>query len=351
MLCRHLCIALVFSQVCIQAIAQDAAKSDELRTFRNLVEDEAGDAALPSNAQDLQQLLERILVLRLRNSLQLSDEQLHALSLRVGTFKKRLTAMKFRRGSAREHLRDCLDEGLGEDQINQRLTTLLEQEKAIAKQLHKMILAAGESLTIAQTAELYLFIGDFDVFMSDLIERAQSMHRSGDDSAGLADLRDSKPGALERTLVRRLVELEAAGPTGQSARESDMAALFDGLLMTQLSRALQLTPEETVILFRRVGSYTDQLHEMKWQVGGARAALRSALDRGTPDAEIQEALGDLLLQEEAVADLIGLMVTEAQKDVSLEKSARLYLFVGDFEEYVRRLMNVVEDSRLAPSNP
>ena len=67
-------------------------------------------------------------------------------------------------------------------------------------------------------------------------------------------------------------------------------------------------------------------------------------------ADIERMLEELLLQEEAVAELIGLLVTEAQKDVSLAKSARLYLFVGDFEEYVGRLFERAERMRPA-ANP
>jgi len=344
-------MALLIALFCIPSFAQDDTAPNELQTFRDLVADEAGAAAVQADDEGLHQLLERILILRLRNTLELSDEQLHALSRRVGTFKERLTAKKYQRGIARDSLRDCLDEGLAEGHIHERLSTLLQQEKAIAKLLHGMISEAGKDLTIAQTAKLYLFVGDFEVFMSDLIERARYMNQRRENSAGIEDFRDSKPGSPEQALVRRLVELEAAGPTGRSTEDSDMVALFDGLLMAQLSRALELTAEETILLFRCVGSYKDQLHEMKWQVGGARAALRGALDRGTPDAEIEKALEDLLLQEEAVADLVGLMVTEAQKDVSLAQSARLYLFVGDFEDYVRRLLNGVNEMRSAPSNP
>ncbi len=56
-------------------------------------------------------------------------------------------------------------------------------------------------------------------------------------------------------------------------------------------------------------------------------------------------LQDLLLQEEAVAELVRLLVTESHKDVSLAKSARLYLFVGDFEDYVARLFQKVGEMR------
>lgn len=352
MVTRYLCIVLVLGQFCLETSAQDPPSSDsgELQTLRDLVADEAGDVGVSSGDQDLRQLLERILILRLRNSLELSDEQLHALSRRVGTFKERLTVMKFQRGGAREQLRDCLDEGLGEEQINVRLMALLRQEKAIAELLNEMIREAAKDLTVSQTAKLYLFVGDFETFMSDLIERARHMNRRGGGPLGIAELRNLDADSPEESLVRQLIEREAAGPTGRSTQDSDMVALFDGLLMAQLSRALELTPEETILLFRRVGRYKDQLHEMKWQVGGARVSLRQALDRGATDTEIDNALKELLLQEEAVADLVALMVTEAQKDVSLAKSARLYLFVGDFEEYVRRLLEGVNEMRPG-SNP
>lgn len=351
MIGRVLCLALLFWQIGVWAPAQQSPTSQELETFRGLIEDETGaDAA--AGERDLHQLVEQILVLRLRDAVSLTDDQLRALTRRVGTFKTQLTSMKFQRGAAREQLRDRLDQGVAEDQIRLNLESLLDREEAIAELLHQMIREAGKDLTVPQTARLYLFVGDFENFMRALIMRAQYIDRHGAPAEDIRAENRSATGSKEQSLVEELIRREAAGPTGRDADDSDMVALFDGLLIARLSRALDLDPEQTIVLFRRVGTYKDQLHELKWQLSAARYGLAGALDRGARDAMIERMLENLLLQEEAVADLIRLFVTESQKDVSLAKSARLYLFVGDFEDYVARLFQRVEEMRpAAPARP
>ena len=351
MIGRVLCIVLLFWQIGVSAPAQESSKSQKLEVIRGLIEDEAG-ADASAGERDLHQLVEQILMLRLRDAVSLTDDQVQALTRRVGTFKNQLTSMKFQRGAAREQLRDRLDRGLAEDQIRRNLESLLDREEAIAELLHEMIREAGKDLSVPQTARLYLFVGDFESFIRNLIVRAQYIDRHGAPPEGIGSAKHSTTGSTEQSLLEELINREAAGPTGREAEDSDMVALFDGLLIARLSRALDLDPEETIVLFHRVGTYKDQLHELKWQVGAARYGLADALDRGAPDSAIEKMLEDLLLQEEAVAVLIRLLVTESQKDVPLAKSARLYLFVGDFEDYVGRLFQRVEEMRsAAPARP
>lgn len=348
---RVLCIAALVVQCCVNALAQEHPEAEHRQTIREFLENEAGDTGASAGERDLHQLVERIRVLRLIKAVDLSDEKLQALSQRLGRFKDQLAVAKGRRSANREELRDCLDRGLPEDQVKPKLEALLGGEKAIADIHHDMIREAGKDLTVAQTAKLYLFVGDFDDFIRDLILRAQHINHHGR-SPDLGSSIDSASSSPEQSLVEELVRRQAGGPTGSDPEESDLAALFDGLLMAQLSRALDIDPEETIVLFRRVGTYKDQLKNLKWRVGASRAALRRALKQDTTDAELEQMLKDLLLQEEAVAEMISLLVTEAQKDVSLAKSARLYLFVGDFEDYMARLFKRVRRQRAAtPSQP
>jgi len=346
---RVLCIAALIGQCCVNALAQEASKSKDPQTLRELIENRMGDP--DAFAGELNTLVEKILVLRLYNAVELSDEKLQWLTRHLGSFKGKLTNMKFRCGAGREELRDCLARGLPEDQIKLQLEALLKQEMAIVKIHHEMIREAGEDLTVAQTAKLYLFVGDFDGFIKELILRAQYIDRHGS-PPDIGDSNDSAADSTEQSLVDELVRLQVAGPTGIDLEDSDLVALFDGLLMAQLSRTLNCAPEETIKLFRRVGTYKDQIKKLKRQVSAGRTALRKALMQGTTDAELTRMLEDLLLQEEAVAELVSLLVTEAQEDVSLAKSARLYLFVGDFEDYVGRLFERAEKERPAsPARP
>lgn len=331
MLLRTLIVTVVACAAIQPAWAQDR-QAEELRTFIDLIQSESGDATTTATDIDVRRLIEAVLMVRLQSRLQLSDDQTDALVLRVGSYRDRLTAMKFMRAASRENLARRLDQGVTEEEIGATLESLLSQEEDIAAVMHEMVKEAAKDLTAPQTAKLYLFVGEFETFMRDLVYRAQyiSLHGTPPD-----EIVPAGAGTSNDPVIRALVERERAGTTTQ---DTDMVALFDGLLMARLSGALKLDAEETIKLFHRVGSYKDQLHEIKWNIGSARQELYDALGENAPDPAIETKLEDLLLQERAAADLLRRMVTEAQKDVSLQKSARLYLFVEDFEEYVSRLL-------------
>ena len=313
---------------CLYATAQEptpVARPDALGLRANPVDVDS----------DLRRLVEKVMMLELRKAVDLTDDQVEMLVKRIGTFKDRLTRMKFQRGAAREELRLCLDRGLAEEEIRLKLGALLQHEEAIAVQLHAMIDEAAKDLNVSQTTQLYLFVGDFEALMREKILHARYAHLHGTLPARASDPEASR----EQSLVDELVRRESLGPTGRDPEDEDMVTLFDGVLMTQLARALDLKPEETLLLFERVGTFKDQLHELKWQIAASRELLRMVLEQNVPDATIERHLQDQLLQERAAAELTRMLVTEAQKDVSLAQSARLYLFIGDFEEYVIRLLD------------
>ena len=322
----------------VSSFAQRERRGGEA-THENIIQPIQTRAGASDDERDLRQIVEKLMMLRLRKALDLSEEQLHALVKCQGAFEERLTKMKFERETARERLRECLDIELPEAEIREKLEALLDQEKAIAEVLQEMIEEAGKDLTTPQTARLYLFVGDFENFMRKQINRAKYISRHGEPPEVAVEPSARSRTTEERLIEEELVRREAAGPLPHEAADAGMVDLFDGLLMAMLSQALELSPEEAVVLFRRIGTYKDQLHELKWQIGNARADLRSSLEAGAPNVVVERRLGDLLLQERAVAELIRRLVTEARKDVGLAKSARLYLFVGDFEQYVIRLLH------------
>ena len=137
---------------------------------------------------------------------------------------------------------------------------------------------------------------------------------------------------------RRVLEEESRNLTLPETEDSDLHAMVEAILMLRLSQALELSDEQILALTKRVGTYKDQLHEMKWQIGASRADLRDAVRQGKPEPIVEKHLEDCLMQEEAIADLLRKMVTECRRDLSTEHAAKLYLFVGDFEDEMRRLV-------------
>lgn len=159
----------------------------------------------------------------------------------------------------------------------------------------------------------------------------------------------------EEAAFRTLVENEARALHIPEQKDIEARELVAMVLMVRLKKAMDLTDEQTLKLVQDVGKYKDQLHQMKWQIGSSRQELRLALKSGASDAAIEQMLEGLLMQEEAIAELISTLVTEAQKDVSVAQAAKLYLFVDDFEQDMRRLIyraqQAIKNQRFTSANP
>ena len=124
----------------------------------------------------------------------------------------------------------------------------------------------------------------------------------------------------------------------QDYASDDLIALVNALLIVRLAEYVELSPDESMALFQRAGKHLDQLHRLKWIIGEKRSILRDAIEEGKPDENVANRLDDLLLQEKAVADVVRDFITGARQELTVRQSAKLYLFLGDFEDYVVGLL-------------
>ena len=137
---------------------------------------------------------------------------------------------------------------------------------------------------------------------------------------------------------RTMLEEENRNLPLREMRDRDLHELLQTILMVRLAQSVELTDEKVVEFSKRVGSFKDQLHEMKWQIAASRETLRDAVECKDPDAVIRQKLDDCLLQELAITDLLRKLVHESRKDLTDVQAAKFYLFLGDFEQEMRRLV-------------
>ncbi len=337
------CLALCI--VCgAPAAAQDNRITSSFKPLTFPIDPETFQKSLAPDEREIYDLIEALLYVRLKTTLEIDDAEMVALATQCGQTKSQLTMLKWERSALREHLRWCLDAGLTEAGLQQKLETLLDYEEQIAGQLAAMVHGAEPCLGLEGSAKLYLFVDDFERFLARRISQViEKKHAQAD--AAHAEPVDAEHvhGDDELEKFQSLVRTENRDvPLADFAGE-DVVKFVDALLMVRLTQALELSPDQSIKLFAHVGAHKDQLHELKWQIGGGREALRTALAAGAPSGEIRKQLDDLLVQEQAVARLINELVTGAGQDVSIRQSVRLYLFLGDFEQYIVGLLERVDD--------
>ncbi|HIA47104.1 MAG TPA: hypothetical protein EYN96_03840 [Candidatus Hydrogenedentes bacterium] len=292
-----------------------------------------GDLGL--DEQELYDLIQSFMLIRLKTTLDLTDVQTLNLMGKIGVYEEQLPRLKFHKALLISQLRIQLAESSSDALIQESVTALLENDQKTVETLRSMITDAGDELGAGQRANLYLFVGDFEQDIRRMAMHAQRMNQAGHQRY-TKELHDRYHEMTDddSSALRMMIEERTSGLDINDPDEKNIIELVDAWLMVRLSSELKLTTEETVQLFKRVGTHKDQLQEMKWQMGAARLELRIAARDGFDTDIIEEQLENMLLREEAVADLIKSFVTEAQKDLSTHRTAQLFLFLGDFEQEV-----------------
>jgi hypothetical protein len=187
---RTLISLLVAAGTLTPALAQDHGHTgDDEENFRLLVEQEAEELSVKSpQDSDIINLVERIMMVRLAQTLGLSVEETQNLGTTVGQCRSRVYNLKWLRADLRQSLRESIEAG-DDVAIEQKLDKLLKLEITISQLIDKMIQDSQNDLSVEQAAKFYLFIEDFEEDLSRTIDKAQQLTREKassehDDSAG-----------------------------------------------------------------------------------------------------------------------------------------------------------------------
>ncbi len=298
---------------------------------------------LSEKEREIFQLIEDLVGVRLKRTLQCDDATMQKLYASNGAISKQLTMLKWQRAGLREHLRWCLEFGKTEAGVKRSLDMVLTYEEQIAEVLAKMVRDSQPVIGTAKSAQLYLFVDDFERFLATRVAEAAKGAPPQPATAGEPVTEsDGEPGPDDFEAFQAMLREQNRDVALSDVAGEDVIKLVDALLVVRLAQALDINKQETVKLFAHIGKVKDQLHELKWQIGHNRGLLREAIATGAPDEQIQKQLDDLLIEEKAVADLVREFVEGAGKDISVAQSAKLYLFLGDFEAYIVGLLENAE---------
>ena len=121
------------------------------------------------------------------------------------------------------------------------------------------------------------------------------------------------------------------------ARE-DAREMVETLMMARLSRELKLNDEETVLMVRRIEEFKQKIGAKKRQRAELAKTLRESVESGAPDEEIQAKTRELMEADRAVAETRFGLFDEASKGLNAAQAARLYVFLSEFEDQMRKLV-------------
>lgn len=127
-------------------------------------------------------------------------------------------------------------------------------------------------------------------------------------------------------------------PPISEEREAEIRELVSSVLMARVSRELELTEEQTVVMIR-------QMQEMREKMGGlwrerevVSDELREALKNDAPDAELEQKLDAMIQVDQERSQLRRDYFEQMAAGLSVKQRAKLYVFLQEFEWHMRRLI-------------
>jgi len=162
------CVCLV---ACL-AYAQEPPAQPEAKPDAKAEAKPVPDEDVISDAE-LRDLVETVLTARLAKTLGLNDEQTVLLVRRLSEYKDKLGALRKERQAMAKTLKENLKSDKPDAEIQKNLDELVAKDDQIFEFRKNVYEKAGEGLTTAQRARLYVFLGDFESDMRQLVQKAR----------------------------------------------------------------------------------------------------------------------------------------------------------------------------------
>lgn len=127
------------------------------------------------------------------------------------------------------------------------------------------------------------------------------------------------------------------GPFGD-LNEKDIKELVQTVMLVRLTKELDLDTDRTVVLVRQFEEAKEKSAELAQERRQTMEELHEAVKSEAPDEEIKKKLDALIAADKKMQQIKLDAFKEASKDLSPTQSAKLYVFIHQFEDQMRKLV-------------
>lgn len=120
--------------------------------------------------------------------------------------------------------------------------------------------------------------------------------------------------------------------------ESDVRELVHAVMMARISRELNLSDEQTVLMMRRFDEHRESLEKIAANRNRALRDLKAAIADNAPDADMQNKLEAVVELDKRQAALRQEAFKNIATDMTPKQQAQMYVFIMDFESHMKRLI-------------
>jgi len=127
-------------------------------------------------------------------------------------------------------------------------------------------------------------------------------------------------------------------PMGKDWRDSDATQLMEMVMISRMSRQLELDDEQTVLVMRRIEGLKGKVGKLRRKRGELVKALKKGVADGVPDNEIQAPLKQLMDLDRRLAQARADLVDQCSDTLTVAQRAQFYVFLCEFETDMRKLV-------------
>jgi hypothetical protein len=126
---------------------------------------------------DIREIVEMVMMVRLSKELELDDEQTVVLVRRFDGLKEKWTQARRQRQRLVDDLKKGLANGADEAAIEEKLARLVDFDVNLEREKLGILQEAGQGLSVTQKAKLYVFVGEFEERLRNMVRRAREAQR------------------------------------------------------------------------------------------------------------------------------------------------------------------------------
>lgn len=144
----------------------------------------------------------------------------------------------------------------------------------------------------------------------------------------------------------------AQPPAGSDGRvdmgdwqDRDVYELVETVRIVRLSRELGLNDEQTVLLMRKYQDAKGEFNALNQKQNKVRDQLKQLVKDEKSDEEISAKLNELMAVDKEIAEKKSSTYEDVAANLSVTQKAKLYVFMQEFEDNMRRLVERAHDFR------
>lgn len=139
---------------------------------------------------------------------------------------------------------------------------------------------------------------------------------------------------------------ENADTKAPIAKKAEVRQLIEEVMIARITKDLEMNDEQTVLIVRRFSEYRDKAREARQQRKKLVDEMKEALKSADNPGQVEEKLKAILALDTEIAQNRTAAFENMATSLTPLQRGKLYLFLADFENELRRMVQSAKEGKL-----